>query len=98
MRGRTPGGVVNLLLYFKVSDENNSKAKSIDLSSFKMQFLPHCYSTHVELWKDNSHLGCESDPICGLAKRSALSLIYAFPKCIVLSIDSVLRIGVSFNN
>ena len=36
---------MNLFLQLKVSDENNSKTESIDLSSFKMQFLSSCYNT-----------------------------------------------------
>ena len=39
MRGRTLGGSLNLFLQLKVSDENNFKIESIDISSFKMQFL-----------------------------------------------------------
>ena len=45
MRGRTLSGVVNLFLQLKVDDENISKTKSINLSSFKTQFISCCYST-----------------------------------------------------
>jgi hypothetical protein len=52
MRGRTLSGVVKLLL--QLSDENNSKIESIDLSSFKMQFLSHCYGSQVAISEDDS--------------------------------------------
>ena len=36
VRGQTIGNTVNFFLQLKVSDGNNSKTRSIDLSSFKM--------------------------------------------------------------
>ena len=45
---------MNLFLQLKVSDENNSKIESKDLSLFKMQFLSSCYNTQTELWINDS--------------------------------------------
>jgi hypothetical protein len=67
LRGSTLGGVVNLLLQSKVSDDNNSKIELIDLSSFKTNFLCCCYNTQARIWKDDSQLDCAFDLIYGLA-------------------------------
>ena len=40
---------MSLFLQLKVSDEKNSKTESIDLSSFKLQFLLCCYSTQAKI-------------------------------------------------
>ena len=45
---------MNLFLQLKVCDENNFKAKSIELTSFKMQLLSQYYNIQVEIWKDDS--------------------------------------------
>ena len=66
LRGRTLGNAMKLFLHMKVSDEKISKIESIDLSSFKMQFLFCCYNAQVGIWKDDSQLGCTSNPIYSL--------------------------------
>jgi hypothetical protein len=69
---------VSLFLQLKVSDENNSKLESIDLSSFEIQFDPCCYNSQAGIWKDDSQLGYAYDPSYGLAKISTFSQIW-FP-------------------
>ena len=81
---------MNLFLQLKVSIENNSKT-TIDLSSFKLQFLCHCYNTRAETWRDGSQLSYVFDLTYGLAKNQ-YSFKYGFQKFVVLLIDSVLRV------
>ena len=60
---------MNLFLQLKVSDENCSKTKSINLSAFEMQFPSHCYNMQVKIWKDDNQLGCASNLIYGQGKK-----------------------------
>lgn len=69
LRGKNLCGAVKLSLQWKVSDENISKVESIDLISFKVQFLSRCYRVQVEIWEDDIEFGCASHPIYNLAKN-----------------------------
>ena len=55
---------------------------------FEMQFLSHCYNTQVELWKDDSQLGCAFGPIHGSTIKSNF-LLPKSPNFVVLVIDFV---------
>ena len=69
LRGKNLCGAMKLSLQWKVSDENISKVESIDLISFKVQFLSRCYRVQVEIWEDDIEFGCASHPIYNLAKN-----------------------------
>ena len=58
-----------------------------------MQFLSRGYNTQADIWKDDSEFGCAFTPIYSLAKNEHFA-INDFPKFVVLSIDSILRINV----
>ena len=51
VRGRILGSTMNYFLQLKVSDENNSKIESKDLSSFKIHFLSNCCNIQAKTWK-----------------------------------------------
>ena len=59
-----------------------------------MHFLSRCYSAQIEIWKDDSKLGFESNPTYGLARKINTPLNMATPKFVVLLIDSTLRVSV----
>ena len=54
------------------------------------KIFSRCYSVQAEIWKDDSQLGCASDPIYSFAKKNQYSFRYGFPNFTVLLIDSVL--------
>ena len=51
---KNPRRRCEVTLQLKVSNKSNSKTQSIDLGSFKMQFLTHCYYTQAKIRKDDS--------------------------------------------
>jgi hypothetical protein len=77
-----------------VSDENSPKIELTDLlSAFKMQFLSHCYRPQAQFGRTIANLVAHMIQFTIWQKKSIL-FKYGFPKCLVLLIDSVLKINV----
>ena len=93
VRRKTLVNTMNLLLQLKVSDENNFKTQSIDLSSFEMQFLSCCYNIQAKIRKADSQFGCATDQ-CTVSQKINVLLDMPSPKYIVLLIGWILRVSV----
>jgi hypothetical protein len=96
VRGRTLGGVVNLFLQLKVSDENGNKIMPIDFSSFKIQSLSCCYNTQLKFGRTIANLVAHLTPLI-VWQKDQYSSKYGFPKFVFLTIDLVLRVSVGHN-